>query len=156
MITIKKGKAEHIKPLLMLIKELAVWEKAGKEVTVTEEKLFKDGFGDNPRFSFLVAELDCEICGIALFYPKYSTWKGPCIFLEDIVVKENKRGLGIGTALFKAVVEIAKVENAARLEWQVLNWNETAISFYKKMNTSFDNEWINCRLSSEQIQSFKG
>jgi GNAT superfamily N-acetyltransferase len=106
-------------------------------------------------FDFFVAELDNEIVGIALYYYKYSTWKGRCIYLDDIVVTEKHRQKGIGMALIKALIKVAKQEKVRKLEWQVLKWNTPAIEFYKKLNTLFDDEWLNCKLTFQQIQSFE-
>ncbi len=144
--TTRKGIKSDLPQVLILIKELANYEKAPNEVVVTIDELENDGFGENPIFNFFVAEVDNKIVGISLYYIKYSTWKGKCIFLEDIIVTEKYRQFGIGKKLFDKVVNIAKVMNVKRLEWQVLEWNTPAINFYKKLNSHFDNEWINCKL----------
>ena len=151
---IRKGLQADLPMALALIKELATFEKAPDEVIVTIEEMEIDGFGENPIFKFFVAEVDDKIVGLSLFYIKYSTWKGKCIFLEDIIVTEQFRQFGIGKKLFDAVVKDAKELNVQRLEWQVLNWNEPAIKFYKKVNSVFDSEWINCKLTREQIQNY--
>jgi len=153
-ITIRKGIKSDLPRVLGLIRELATYEKAPDEVTVTIEELEKDGFGEHPVFNFFVAEKE-TIIGIALYYIKYSTWKGKCIFLEDLIVTEEFRKYGIGKKLFDEVVNVTKEMKAARLEWQVLEWNEPAIKFYKKLNSNFDKEWINCKLTGEQIQNYK-
>jgi GNAT superfamily N-acetyltransferase len=152
-VTIRCGKPSDVSSLLALIKELAQYEKAPNEVIVTEEILLNDGFGQNPIFKFFVAEHQKQIVGIALYYIKYSTWKGRCIFLEDIVVKESYRQKGIGQLLFNEVCKVAKNEQVQRLEWQVLNWNTPAINFYKKNKATFDDEWINCKLTFNDLQS---
>jgi GNAT superfamily N-acetyltransferase len=152
-LIIRKGEKKDVASLLLLINELATYEKAPHEVTVTEEVLLEDGFGEDAVFNFFVAELNAEIVGIALYYIKYSTWKGRCVFLEDIIVKEAFRKYGIGYKLFKEVALVAKQLKVKRLEWQVLDWNLPAINFYKKWNANFDNEWINCKLTFEQLQS---
>lgn len=152
---VRKGKAEDIRGLLDLIIELAVYEKEPDAVIVTEDQLREDCFGDHPLFEFLVAEMGNEIAGIALYYRKYSTWKGRCMFLEDLVVGEKHRRLGIGQALFDELVAIAKKDGAMRLEWQVLDWNEPAINFYKRLNAQLDSEWINCKLDRNQIQQYQ-
>lgn len=151
-VNIRNGQPTDIPALLSLIKELALYEKAPNEVVVTEEILLNDGFGTDPIFKFFVAELNAQVVGIALYYIKYSTWKGRCVFLEDIVVKDSYRGMGIGNKLFNAVALEAKKLKVHRLEWQVLDWNEPAINFYKKWNANFDSEWINCKLTFEQLQ----
>ena len=119
------------------------------------EQMEKDGFGENPIFHFFVAEAEGGIIGISLYYIKYSTWKGKCVFLEDIIVTEKFRKSGIGKKLFDEVVMVAKEMKVHRLEWQVLEWNEPAIKFYEKLNSNFDAEWINCKLNGEQIQEYK-
>lgn len=150
---IRKGTPEDIPELLALIKELAVFEKAEGEVIMTEDQLLKDGFGSNKQFDFIVAEENNNILGIALYFYKFSTWKGRVIHLEDLIVKQNLRQNGIGTMLFEAVMKIAKKEKAQRMEWQVLDWNEPAIKFYDKYKTEYGNEWLNSRLTYEQLQS---
>jgi GNAT superfamily N-acetyltransferase len=152
--SIRKGTKKDLPGTLHLIKELAIYEKAPQEVTVSVQEMERDGFGDNPVFGFFVAEADNAIVGISLYYTKYSTWKGKCIFLEDIIVTEKYRKYGIGKKLFDEVVKIAKESKAKRMEWQVLEWNEPAIKFYEKMNSNFDREWINCKLVEEQIQEY--
>ena len=153
-IIIRKGLQADLLSALALIKELATFEKAPDEVVVTIEEMEIDGFGENPVFKFFVAEVDNKIVGISLYYIKYSTWKGKCVFLEDIIVTEQFRQFGIGKKLFDEVVKVSKELNVQRLEWQVLSWNEPAIKFYKKVNSVFDSEWINCKLTREQIQSY--
>ncbi|UTW63535.1 GNAT family N-acetyltransferase [bacterium SCSIO 12741] len=153
-IEIRKGKEEDVSALLGLITELAIYEKAGDQVEVTEEDLRRDGFGDHPIFEFFVALEGDRIAGIALYYTKYSTWKGPCLFLEDIVVREEDRRKGIGSRLFNAVIQVAKSRHVKRMEWQVLDWNEPAIQFYKKYQADINDEWLNGRLVYDQLQQF--
>jgi GNAT superfamily N-acetyltransferase len=153
-ISIRKGVKADLPQVLQLIKELAIYEKAEKEVIVTVNDLEKDGFGPHPLFYFFVAETDHKIVGIALYYIKYSTWKGKCVFLEDLIVTESYRKFGLGKKLFNEVVKVSKELHAERMEWQVLDWNEPAINFYKTYNANFDSEWINCKLIGEQIQSY--
>jgi GNAT superfamily N-acetyltransferase len=154
-IAIRKGTKTDLPAVLNLVKELAIYEKAPNEVTVTLSEMERDGFGENPIFSFFVAETDGKVVGIALYYIKYSTWKGKCVFLEDIIVTEAYRQYGIGKKLFDEVAKVAKAMNVKRLEWQVLEWNEPAIKFYKKLNSHFDEEWINCKLTDKEIQEYK-
>lgn len=153
-ILIRKGTKADLPYTLDLVKELARYENAPAEVTVTVADMEKDGFGNPPAFEFFAAEAEERIVGIALYYTKYSTWKGKCIFLEDIIVTETHRKQGIGKLLFNAVVNVAKETESQRLEWQVLEWNEPAIKFYQKLNANFDSEWINCKLTKEQIEQF--
>ncbi len=153
--TIRKGEKKDIPQALSLVKELAAYEKAPNEVSVSIEEMEQAGFCDNPVYKFFVAEIENKIVGISLYYIKYSTWKGKCVFLEDIIVTEDFRKHGIGKQLFDEVVKAAKDLNVRRLEWQVLEWNEPAIKFYEKVNSHFDSEWINCKLTGEQIQEYK-
>ncbi len=156
MVTnIRKGKASDLPQVLELIKELALYEKAPQEVTVTLTELIEDSFGDKPVFYFFVAEQGSEILGTAIYYIKYSTWKGRCVYLEDIIVKESQRGKNIGTNLFKAVLLESKNLGAKRMEWQVLDWNTPALHFYEKFDALVDPSWVNCKLTEEQILNYK-
>ncbi|MBA4304049.1 MAG: GNAT family N-acetyltransferase [Sphingobacteriaceae bacterium] len=140
-----------------LIHELATYEKAPEEHTCTLEQLTEDGFGPNPVFECLVAEMpDKSVVGMALFYTKYSTWKGKCIFLDDLMVHEPYRSLGIGKALLHELMRLARDRKAQRLEWQVLDWNEPAIGFYRALGAELDPTWINCKLTFKQLQDFRG
>lgn len=152
-INIRVGEKADIPAILDLIKELAVYEKAPDEVEVTVEEMENWGFGDHKEFEFFVAHTEDGIVGLALYYYKYSTWKGRCLFLEDIIVTEQLRGKGIGKLLFEEVIKVAKTEKVRRMEWQVLDWNETGISFYKKYPTIFDDEWINCKFTDKELSS---
>lgn len=151
---IRKGKASDLPQVLELINELALYEKAPQEVTVTIAELIEDSFGDNPVFYFFVAEQGTQILGTAIYYIKYSTWKGRCVYLEDIIVKESQRGKKIGKHLFEAVILECKNLGAKRMEWQVLDWNTPALHFYKKFNAQVDPSWVNCKLTEEQILNF--
>jgi ribosomal protein S18 acetylase RimI-like enzyme len=128
---------------MLFIKELAMFEKALHKVTNTEENLLKDCFGKNAICGFYVAQLNKEIVGIALYYTRYSTWQGRVLYLEDIIVKEEFRSKKIGSKLFDTLSQYAKKKGFKTMQWQVLDWNKDAISFYKKYNTQFDNEWLN-------------
>lgn len=154
-ISLRKGVKSDLSAALELIKELALYENAPDEVSVTVEDMERDGFGEDPVFYFFVAEVAGEIVGISLYYVKYSTWKGKCIFLEDIIVTEQFRKQGVGKKLFDEVVKVSKEQNVQRLEWQVLEWNEPAIRFYEKINSNLDKEWINCKLTKEQIVQYQ-
>ena len=133
--------------MLQLIHELAVYERAPDEVTVDFDHFVDSGFGDNPVWYAFVAEVDNVVVGFALYYIRYSTWKGQRMYLEDILVNEPWRGKGIGKLLFDQLQKEAKEKNFAGMVWQVLEWNDPAINFYKKYEgVSFDNEWINCAL----------
>ncbi|HEY8403557.1 MAG TPA: GNAT family N-acetyltransferase [Flavobacteriales bacterium] len=150
-VFIRKGQPGDIPQVLDLIKELAEYERALHEVTNTAEQMLEDGFGDQPAYGLFVAEMDGKIVGIALHYIRYSTWKGKMLYLEDIVVKESMRGQRIGAKLFEACLQLVKEKDYAGLVWQVLDWNEPAINFYKKYDAELDGEWINGRISRAQI-----
>jgi ribosomal protein S18 acetylase RimI-like enzyme len=145
-MTIKKATAADVPEIMKLVRELAEFEKAPHEVSNTEERMLKEGFGENPAFECILAEKDGSIIGMSLYYYRYSTWKGRRLYLEDIVVYPEMRGLGAGKLLFDRTIEIAKEENCSGMMWQVLDWNTPAIEFYKKYNAKFDGEWINCNL----------
>jgi len=146
-IQIRNAVKEDCRRMMELVQELAVYEKAPLEVSVDFDHFVESGFGKNPVWWAFVAEVNGHIEGFALYYIRYSTWKGQRMFLEDILVTENMRGKGIGKLLFEKLVEEAKAKNFNGIAWQVLEWNEPAINFYKKMGeVSFDGEWMNCSL----------
>ncbi len=145
-IQLRQAQKNDIPAIIDLIKELALYEKAPHEVTITQEMLERDGFGEHPLFWVILAEENNEVLGMSFYYIRYSTWKGPCLYLEDIIVKESQRCKGIGKLLMDATIEKAKEMKVALMVWQVLDWNEPAINFYKKYNTEFDGEWVNCKL----------
>lgn len=153
-VVVKKGGKEHLSSILDLIKELAVYEKEPDAVIIDEKNLERYGFGEEKIFDFFVAEVGGTVVGTAIYYYRYSTWEGRSIYLEDLIVSEPYRGKGIGDLLFKALIQKAKELKVNRLEWQVLNWNTPAINFYKKYNAGLDDEWVNGRLTYEQLQSF--
>ncbi|WP_019990077.1 GNAT family N-acetyltransferase [Rudanella lutea] len=148
MIQIRPGVAADIPQVFDLVMELAVYEKAADQVTNTPEQMLQDGFGPNPSFGFLVAEDDekNQIIGIALYYYRYSTWKGKRLYLEDIIVTENYRGMGIGKLLLDETIVTARQTNCTGMMWQVLDWNKPAIGFYQQFGTRFDDGWTNCHL----------
>lgn len=149
---IREGKIEDCPEILSLIKELADFEKAPHEMELSLEELEKDGFGKNPAYDVFVAEENGKVLGMALFYEKYSTWKGRSIYLEDLIVSQNHRKRGIGKKLFMAVMQEAKNRNSGRMEWQVLDWNQGAIKFYEKHGAELDAEWINCKFRRDKLQ----
>jgi len=146
MITIRRAEKKDCIRLLELVKELALYEKAPEQVTVSLEHFEESGFGSNSVWWAFVAEENNIILGFALYYIRYSTWKGQRMYLEDLIVTEAARGMGVGKLLFDALIVEAKEKNFSGIVWQVLDWNEPAINFYKKYNAAFDGEWINCSL----------
>lgn len=151
-IEIRKGTEADIPSALALVKELAAYERAPLEVEVTVEEMTDWGFGPDQQFEFFVAESEHGIVGLALYYFKYSTWKGKCLFLEDIIVTESQRGKGLGKLLFDRVVQVSQETQVRRMEWQVLDWNTPAIAFYQRYGAQLDGEWINCKLTNHQLR----
>lgn len=145
-ITIQGAHLEDCPRLLELVKELAHYERAPHEVTVSLRHFEESGFGENPVWWALTAKHKEDIVGFALYYIRYSTWKGQRMYLEDIIVTEAWRGQGIGSLLMDALIEEGKAKGFNGMLWQVLNWNEPAINFYKKYNCKFDEEWVNVSL----------
>jgi ribosomal protein S18 acetylase RimI-like enzyme len=142
-IGIRRATRQDCKRLLELVQELAEYERAPNEVTVTLEHFQESGFGEKPVWWAFVAEADQTIVGFALYYIRYSTWKGQRMYLEDIIVTNEMRGKGIGGLLMTQLIEEAKEKKFNAIVWQVLEWNEPAINFYKKYNATFDPEWLN-------------
>ncbi len=151
---IRKGEKKDLSDVLRLIKKLAAYERQPDAVIITEEDLLEKGFGEKPLFRFFVAEKDGVIIGIALFYYRFSTWKGKTLHLEDLIVEEEYRGEGIGKELFDRVLKVAKEENVGRMEWEALEWNTPALNFYKKYGADLDEEWTLCKLTRESIQQY--
>jgi len=145
---IRRACKEDCPRLLELIKELAKYERAPDEVTVSLTHFEESGFGKSPVWWAFVAEEADVVVGFALYYIRYSTWKGQRMYLEDIIVTESMRRQGVGTLLFERLIEEAKERKLNGIVWQVLEWNEPAISFYKKYQTTFDGEWVNCSIQS--------
>ena len=145
-ITIHHATAADCPRMMELVHELAAYERAPEAVTVSLEHFIESGFGDKPVWWALVAEVDGTVVGFALYYIRYSTWKGQRMYLEDILVTEAWRGKGIGSLLMDKLITIAKEKGYSGMLWQVLDWNEPAINFYKKYKASFDPEWVNVSL----------
>ena len=143
-VIIRRGTKEDIPSAFNLVKELAVYERALEILVNTPERMARDM--ENKLFDFIVADLDGQIVGMSLYYFRYSTWKGKRLYMEDIIVTESYRGNGIGKLLFDGTVAIAKEMECSGMMWQVLDWNTSAVNFYRKYGTSFDDEWINCNL----------
>jgi ribosomal protein S18 acetylase RimI-like enzyme len=152
-VSIRTATINDCPTMMQLINELAIYEKAPQEVTVQMDHFVQSGFGPNPVWWAHVATApnpakggEIEIVGFALYYIRYSTWKGQRMYLEDIIVTEQARGKGIGAMLMDTLIAEAKQKNFSGIMWQVLDWNEPAIHFYKKYNANFDSEWINCSI----------
>lgn len=151
---IRKGEKKDMKAVLELIQELAIFEKEPDAVEVTVEDLEHDGFGETPLFHTFVAEVENKIVGIALYYYRYSTWKGKTIHLEDLIVKEDMRGFGVGMALYSKVIEQGKLDDVRRIEWAVLDWNTPAIDFYKKSGAKVFDDWRVAQMDEDGIEQF--
>jgi GNAT superfamily N-acetyltransferase len=149
-ISIRPATKNDLPAVLDLIQELADYENATDEVAVTLKQLESDGFGEKPLYWIILAEKESDVIGMSFYYIRYSTWKGKCLFLEDLVVREAYRKLGVGKMLFDATIEAAKKMDAKIMTWQVLDWNEPAINFYKKYNAELDEEWINGKLTIDE------
>ncbi len=143
---IRTGTPDDLKATLRLIQELADFERMPDAVANTLEMMKEDGFGDRPVFEFVVAENEGQIVGTAIYYYRYSTWKGRRLWLEDLIVTEKMRGKGLGKLLFEETIKIGKATGCTGMMWQVLDWNESAIDFYKKYDSNFEDEWLNCNL----------
>jgi len=146
-IVIRRAVKEDCERLMELVNELAVYEKAPEEVTVSLSHFIESGFGEHPVWWAFVAEADGIVQGFALYYIRYSTWKGQRLYLEDFLVSESMRGKNLGKLLFDRIIEEAKEKNFKGIVWQVLEWNEPAINFYKKYDANFDGEWVNCSIN---------
>ena len=153
-MNIRKGNPEDMEAVLGLIKELAVFENESNAVVITAEDLVRDGFSASPSFQVFVAEVASQIVGIALYYYRYSTWKGKTIHLEDLVVKENMRGSGVGFALYSEIIKQGKKDNVRRIEWNVLDWNTPAIDFYKKSGAKIVDDWKVVQMDEKAINYF--
>jgi GNAT superfamily N-acetyltransferase len=153
-MTIRKGNPEDMQAVLGLIQELAAFEKEPDAVLITVDDLTRDGFGEVPLFQVFVAEVDSEIVGIALYYYRYSTWKGKTIHLEDLVVKDKMRGTGLGYALYSEIIKQGKKDKVRRIEWNVLDWNTPAIEFYEKSGAKVLGDWRVAQMSEDAINYF--
>ncbi|WP_333599527.1 GNAT family N-acetyltransferase [Flavobacterium sp.] len=153
-MTIRKGEKKDMQAVLELIQELATFEKEPDAVVVTVADLERDGFGDKPLFHTFIAELDGEIVGMALYYYRYSTWKGKTIHLEDLIVKEKMRGSGLGFALYSEIIAQGKRDKVRRIEWNVLDWNTPAIDFYIKSGAKLLDDWRVAQMDENGINEF--
>ena len=153
-MNIRKGKIEDMPAVLGLIKELATFEKEPNAVVVTVADLERDGFGESPLFHTFIAEENEEIVGMALYYYRYSTWKGKTIHLEDLIVKEEKRAAGLGFKLYSEVIAQGKCDGVRRIEWNVLDWNTPAIEFYEKSGARVYKDWLVAQMDKKGIDAF--
>ena len=151
---IRKGTPQDMPDVLALITELAVFEKEPDAVVISTEDLVRDGFSENPLFHTFVAEVSEEIIGVALYYYRFSTWKGKTIHLEDLIVKENNRGTGAGFALYSEIIKQGKKDNVRRIEWNVLDWNKPAIDFYEKSGAKVLSDWRVVHMDENGIEAF--
>lgn len=153
-ILLREGKKTDMAAVLMLIKELATFEKESNAVEVTKEDLERDGFGEAPAFKVFVAEKVGEIVGMALFYERYSTWKGRIIHLEDLIVRQENRGQGIGKALYTKVLSYAHDRNLKRVSWEVLDWNKVAVDFYTSTGANIMKGWQVVHMNEHSLQAY--
>ena len=151
---IRKAEINDMVSVLDLIKELAEFEREPNSVSINVNELINDGFCDNPKFRCLVAEINKKVVGMALFYGRYSTWKGETLHLEDLIVKKKFRGQGIGKELYKNFIEIAKEEGVRRAEWVALDWNVNAIKFYKNSGAKVLNDWKTIQIDKKSIKNY--
>jgi len=145
-LIIRKAEPQDTPAMLELIKELAAFEKEPEAVTVSLEHFTHSGFGDNPVWWAFNAFEGNKLIGMAIYYIRYSTWKGQTMYLEDIIITENKRGLGVGSLLMEHLIAEARKRQLSAISWQVLNWNKQALEFYGKYPIEQDEDWINIRL----------
>ena len=154
-MSIRKAQPKDMPQVLELIQELAVFEKEPDAVVITATDLVRDGFCENPLFHCFVAEIDQKIVGIALYYYRYSTWKGKTLHLEDLIVKESHRGTGIGFELYSEIIRQGQRDQVRRIEWAVLDWNTPAIDFYKKTGAKVLTEWCVAQIDEDAIRGFR-
>ncbi len=153
---LRSGHIDDVPAVHKLVHELAAFERAEHEFVVTVAQMKEYGFGHNPLYEMIVVENERkEIIGMAIYYVGYSTWKGPFFYLEDLIVTEKYRRYGLGAELLDSLILEAKDKKAVRMGWQVLDWNESAIAFYKSIGAALQPEWINCRLSGQQIEAYE-
>jgi len=153
-VIIRKAEKKDSKSILRLIQELALFEKEPESVLLQENDIEKHGFGSSPLFHCLVAELEGVIVGMALYYPRYSTWKGPTFHLEDLIVSEHFKGKGFGTQLYTAFIKQAYEAGVERIEWNVLDWNTPAVRFYEKSGATVLSNWRTVQMHRPAMKNF--
>jgi GNAT superfamily N-acetyltransferase len=153
-VHIRKAIKSDARSILFLIRELAIFEKEPESVILTEDQIERDGFGDRPLFECFVAEVAGQVVGMALFYPRYSTWKGPTFHLEDLIVTESMKSKGIGTQLYIAFLKYANEAGVERIEWAVLDWNLPAINFYQKSGADVLDYWRTVQMDKQSIENY--
>jgi len=153
-IIIRKAENKDVPRMLELIKELADFENELHEVDVTESALAEAGFGDVPKFTCFVADVDGIVQGMALIYFRFSTWKGSTVHLEDLIVTESYRGKGLGTKLYQQFLQFAKENHVKRAQWEVLSWNTPAIEFYQKTGAKILKDWRVVQMTDVQYESY--
>lgn len=151
---VREGRQKDVQSVYDLILELAIFEKQPQAVDITVDDLLRDGFSENPKFKFFVAESEDKIIGLALIYERYSTWKGRTIHLEDLIVTQNKRQLGVGKALYTAFLKYAHSLGVKRVGWEVIDWNINAINFYKSTGAKILEDWSVVQMDSEGLEKF--
>jgi len=151
---VRQGEEKDMQSVFDLITELAVFEKEPDAVDISVSDLINDGFSENPKFKIFVAEQKNQIIGIALFYERYSTWKGRTIHLEDLIVTKKKQKIGAGKALYAAVLKYAFDHNYNRVAWEVIDWNQNAIDFYKSTGATYLNDWSVVQMNKENLAKF--
>lgn len=153
MLNIRPANVSDAGLILSFIRELAEYEREPQAVTATEEDLVRDGFGPAPKFRVVIAEWEGQPAGFALFFYNYSTWQGrPGLYLEDVFVRPEFRGRGIGKALLLHLAQLAVEENCGRFQWQVLDWNTPAIEFYQSLGAKVMKEWLTMRVEGEALK----
>ena len=153
-LKLRNAKSIDMNSVLRLIKELALFEKEPDSVEITEQTLLEDGFGEKPKFQVFVAEIDHKIVGMALFYERYSTWKGKALHLEDLIVQEKYRGKGIGNALYTKVLKYAYNNGFKRVAWEVLDWNKVAIDYYLSTGANVFDDWRVAQINEIALEKF--
>jgi len=153
-VTLRQAKKQDSEAILRLIQELAVFEKEPESVLLTVSDIERYGFGSSPLFQCLVAQVEQQVIGMALYYQRFSTWKGPTYHLEDLIVTEAYKGKGIGTQLYTAFIQMAYESGVERIEWNVLDWNTPAVGFYEKSGATVLHDWSSVQMHKAEMEAF--